>query len=525
MECERERMRQIAAGLGVDGGDGGLDGEGRGEETETHRPGKTSLQRLLECQTVSLLSDLDREVSYFAQVQRDLDESRKEAVDSLIVMLRRRITQYWPHSTLEVFGSHSIGFQSAASDIDLVVCLSDQFIDQGLLRIRGVLPLLQALAVYLGREGTDAIQIKKVLYHTRVPLIKAEATLVTNSSRTFIVSVDISIDSPVHSGMATTELVRVLSSAFPVLHPASLVLKTFLKAKGVCDPYSGGLSSYGIVLLLLLLLIRQHWSREFESVSAHEHDSSKSDCEGQVRTAAGAARDVITDFGYGVVRSRPPVSPREHHITASTSSTPSMFKGTESEDRGDANDGCRLTSAENRHTFGNVDLQKSFGRRVALKLLGEPDGEDSVACERLLRPRLSDSSPAVGSLVVQFLEFYGDDGVLWKHGFSLRDGGFRFDVLEGSQGSPLHPQFSHPLVIEDPVNMKNNVGENCFNAFAVQSVLVEAQRSFKRAVVRHNASPSTSPCLSVKAGPADSTLSEGERTTGQLVLLGEVMFI
>lgn len=50
--------------------------------------------------------------------------------------------------------------------------------------------------------------------------------------------------------------------------------------------------------------------------------------------------------------------------------------------------------------------------------------------------------------------FYGDGLECGRHGFSVRDGGFRFDMHES--GVPVHPQATHPLIIEDPVNVMNN---------------------------------------------------------------------
>ena len=53
--------------------------------------------------------------------------------------------------------------------------------------------------------------------------------------------------------------------------------------------------------------------------------------------------------------------------------------------------------------------------------------------------------------------FYGDALECGRHGFSVRDGGFRFEVQgSGPDGAPAHPQAAHPIVIEDPVNVMNN---------------------------------------------------------------------
>ena len=62
-------------------------------------------------------------------------------------------------------------------------------------------------------------------------------------------------------------------------------------------------------------------------------------------------------------------------------------------------------------------------------------------------------SPILGVIVVEFLDFYGEALECGRHGFSVRDGGFRFEV----HGSGVaHPQACHPFVIEDPVNVMNN---------------------------------------------------------------------
>ncbi len=127
--------------------------------------------------------------------------------------------------------------------------------------------------------------MRKLLSHSVVPLLKVDVCISGLSSRgclpadlaekilstgedTFL-SLDISIDAPSHSGLATTEFVKSMIATYPVLGPAVFVLKTFFKAKvappffilfihlmfcqGLSDPYSGGLSSYGLFLLVLLL--------------------------------------------------------------------------------------------------------------------------------------------------------------------------------------------------------------------------------------------------------------------------------
>jgi hypothetical protein len=48
--------------------------------------------------------------------------------------------------------------------------------------------------------------------------------------------------------------VKHWQAQFPALHPLTLVLKQFLVEKGLNDPFTGGLSSYGLVLMLVCVL-------------------------------------------------------------------------------------------------------------------------------------------------------------------------------------------------------------------------------------------------------------------------------
>jgi hypothetical protein len=87
------------------------------------------------------------------------------------------------------------------------------------------------------------------------------------------------------------------------------------------------------------------------------------------------------------------------------------------------------------------------------------------------------------------LILFGEDLQCGKHGFSVRDGGFRFDV-HGGEGHPPHPQACDPLLIEDPVNVMNNVARSCFNVAAVQRAFLEASDHLKRRILRHHSTRS-----------------------------------
>ncbi|GJN39081.1 hypothetical protein PR202_gb28175 [Eleusine coracana subsp. coracana] len=72
------------------------------------------------------------------------------------------------------------------------------------------------------------------------------------------IRLDISFKSASHTGLQTTELVRELTQQFPAVVPLALILKKFLADRSLDHPYSGGLSSYCLVLLIVRFLQHEH---------------------------------------------------------------------------------------------------------------------------------------------------------------------------------------------------------------------------------------------------------------------------
>jgi non-canonical poly(A) RNA polymerase PAPD5/7 len=149
-------------------------------------------------------------------------------------------------ATVEVYGSFATGLMDTFSDLDVVVWGW---------RARGgphetAAEALTRLAAHL-REA-PWVGITQVLTHARVPIIKLDARLEGQRE----VRVDLSLECPQHTGIATAALVCALGARLPPLVPLTLVLKSFLRKRGLCDPYTGGLPSYGLALMATFLLLR-----------------------------------------------------------------------------------------------------------------------------------------------------------------------------------------------------------------------------------------------------------------------------
>ena len=182
-------------------------------------------------------------------------------------------------------------------------------------------------------------------------------------------------------------------------------------------------------------------------------------------------------------------------------------------------------------TFANVELQRDYGRKIALKVLGlqghlrsfhlkttlereasmltidsssDPSRRRSLSqphrrssatsvCSasivtdflRSSQPLLGGDKPIYGLVLKDFLRLYGEETDFTKCGYSARDGGFRFAV-HGGEGQPSHPQACDPLLVEDPVDVFNNVGRNCFRASLMHRLFFDAHERLKGLAVRHH---------------------------------------
>ena len=129
---------------------------------------------------------------------------------------------------------------------------------QDITATRGSIPLLHALSDHLERRAAGFLRIKNVFLHARVPVIKAEAYvaptgIAVDASEDDLaglsICVDISLDGPSHSGLATTEFTKVALQFLPPLGPVYTILKGYLKAHNLTDAYTG--QNYDLVSFVL----------------------------------------------------------------------------------------------------------------------------------------------------------------------------------------------------------------------------------------------------------------------------------
>ncbi|KAJ0065886.1 hypothetical protein NL108_000126, partial [Boleophthalmus pectinirostris] len=143
------------------------------------------------------------------------------------------IKDLWPSSKVEIFGSFSTGLYLPTSDIDLVVFGKWDH------------PPLQELEQALKQHNVAGPYSIKVLDKASVPIIK----LTDHETE---VKVDISFN--VETAVKAAQFIKSYLKKYPVLPPLIFVLKQFLLQRDLNEVFTGGISSYSLILMAISFL-------------------------------------------------------------------------------------------------------------------------------------------------------------------------------------------------------------------------------------------------------------------------------
>eukprot|EP00656_Telonema_subtile_P051445 TRINITY_DN6919_c0_g1_i3.p1 TRINITY_DN6919_c0_g1~~TRINITY_DN6919_c0_g1_i3.p1 ORF type:complete len:924 (+),score=275.15 TRINITY_DN6919_c0_g1_i3:247-3018(+) len=151
---------------------------------------------------------------------------------------------------VHLFGSRSVGLALAASDIDLVLvpscALHEQQRQTALVKLGG---LLQSSGGWL----TGRVKSCQAVLSTSMPVLKVcmEHGWAQPNQMPQRVHVDISMQgSKPHAGLAAVQVVHELLQGMPPLKALVLVLKQLLVSNNLNHPYTGGLGSHALTLMV-----------------------------------------------------------------------------------------------------------------------------------------------------------------------------------------------------------------------------------------------------------------------------------
>ena len=357
----------------------------------------------------------------------------------------------------------------------------------------------QHLARKLQSEPWVASESVKTIAHAPIPIITlttipltipcsvtsgnaAKSTLdvdnddsITNASTATTgvsVRLDVSFHGPGHNGILANDFVLQAIHEFPTLTPLVLVLKTFLIDKGFGAAYTGGLSSYALILLVIRFL--------------QQHESN-------VPAVAAAALDIdlgklllqFLDF-YGNQ-----FNPRSTGISVlnrcffnreQNSGSPAVYVAPQHLDlnssysQGYGGEHCSENMNHHMDTYAhnNAAAATMYGSETNLASPGSH--------RRRFHPSIE--FPVIAATITTSLETVlststcSDSGEANRHNrSSSRKPTTGPPSIQQHLSSSTAPQDYHkfdPIFIEDPLRIANNVGRNCFRITQIRRAFTSA---------------------------------------------------
>ncbi|GLI71495.1 hypothetical protein VaNZ11_016710 [Volvox africanus] len=209
-----------------------------------------------ERRPLSLLHD---EMVAFA---RDSSPGKEEltALTRGLAAIQRVAEEIWPSARVVLFGSQASGLALPSSDVDLVVLGTSRPTSRPSKDFKSsertrVAHKLGELAVKLRRAGF--IRSYEVI-HAKVPIVKAVLLPLDENDRPMQngglhLAMDISMGA--ETGLTGVAMVQRAVALLPPLRPLCLVVKALLKETGLNEVFTGGLSSYCLVNMMIAHLM------------------------------------------------------------------------------------------------------------------------------------------------------------------------------------------------------------------------------------------------------------------------------
>ncbi|XP_060533881.1 terminal nucleotidyltransferase 4B-like [Cylas formicarius] len=200
--------------------------------------------RLEQCIYSKGILGLHEEIEQFCRYMSPSEAEHKVRAE-VVARIENIILSKWPEAQVEVFGSYRTGLYLPTSDIDLVV-----------IGKWSNLPLRTLEQEFLEKDVAIENSIK-VLDKASVPIVK----LVDKKTE---IKVDISFN--MSNGVKSAELIKTYIEQFPALPKLVYVLKQFLLERDLNEVFTGGISSYSLILMCISFLqlhprqegVRQH---------------------------------------------------------------------------------------------------------------------------------------------------------------------------------------------------------------------------------------------------------------------------
>lgn len=222
----------------------------------------------------------------------------------------------------------------------------------------------------LAQTTPELFDEAKYLRNAQIPVLK----LVTCAELGGF-PVDVTVEDIRHQGLECVELVKRLVCKYPPLKPIVLILKQLLNLSELSDPYMGGLSSYGLVIMIVAY---------FQTIECRE--------------AAREAKDGACEREGGHARNWGEDARLSHQKGSRRTSRRRSFNKNAKTQKGNIK-----SHNSNGQQMAVGSRRTSQGRKKRAKSRASPNGQQSAATASIF----SRSAEDIGRLLLGFLYFFG----------------------------------------------------------------------------------------------------------------------
>ena len=198
-----------------------------------------------------IINCLSKDISEFESFVTMQIKSSSNIFQDLLKNVEKAVNECIPDYQVHLYGSHATNLCLPWSDLDVVL------IPKNLNMIYNKSENNRSLLSKLYENLKSQKWVKDILYisNASIPIIKIYSIGIYNN-----IPIDISIQEETHFGLKCVELVKQYMNQYESLKPLVLSIKNILKRANLNDPYKGGISSYGLILMIIYFLKQQSFA-------------------------------------------------------------------------------------------------------------------------------------------------------------------------------------------------------------------------------------------------------------------------
>ena len=198
---------------------------------------------------IYVLNCLSKDIKDYQQFVKIHIEREQNLYDTLIKNIQLSVNETIQNYEVHLYGSHATNLCLPWSDLDVVLVSINNSNNNQNLNVNNQILLNQ---LYENLKKKEWVKESKYISGASIPIIKIISDKNFNNMQ-----IDISIQDEKHFGLKCVDLVKKFISQYESLKPLVLVLKNILKRANLNDPYKGGISSYGLILMIVTFLQTQ----------------------------------------------------------------------------------------------------------------------------------------------------------------------------------------------------------------------------------------------------------------------------